>query len=103
MTKAMEKWGVAAFLALSTLHAQASSTYRCTSNLVSLRASSAEVLAKCGEPQSRGVSGYREVVDDYGFRHEVQVEEWVYGPTNGMYHFLRFEGNRLSKISSRRG
>lgn len=103
MTKGMKTWSVLVALAFSTLQAQASSTYRCASNLVSLRASTVEVLTKCGEPVSREVSGYRELADDYGFRHEVQIEEWTYGPTNGMYHFLRFEGNRLSKITSRRG
>lgn len=96
-----------AVLALSitfyALHAQASSTFRCGSNLVSLRASTAEVQAKCGEPTSRALTGYKELVDEYGFRQEVQIEEWTYGPTNGMYHFLRFEGNRLSNIDSERG
>jgi hypothetical protein len=43
------------------------------------------------------------VLDEYGFYHEVAVEEWAYGPRNGMYQFLRFEGNRLNKIDSKRG
>jgi hypothetical protein len=103
MTRGIKKWSVLTALALFTLHAQASSTYRCASNLVSLRASTFEVQTKCGEPVNREFGGYREISDDHGFRHEVQIEEWVYGPTNGMYHFLRFEGNRLVKISSRRG
>ena len=90
-------------ITLSALHAQASSTFRCGSNLVSLQDSTAEVQAKCGEPTSRGVTGYKEIVDEYGYWHEVQLEEWTYGPTNGMYHFLRFEGNRLSNIDSERG
>ncbi len=34
---------------------------------------------------------------------EVQIEEWAYGPRNGMYYYLRFEGNRLVKIESKRG
>lgn len=83
--------------------AQASSTHRCGSNLVSLDASSAEVRSKCGEPGSSSFVGYKEIVDEYGFRSEVAIEEWVYGPTHGMLHFLRFEGNRLRKISSERG
>lgn len=82
---------------------QASSTHRCGSALVSLEASTGEVRQKCGEPASASLVGYKEVLDDYGFRHEVQVEEWVYGPTHGMYHFLRFEGNRLRRIESQRG
>ncbi|MCQ4328952.1 DUF2845 domain-containing protein [Stutzerimonas stutzeri] len=84
-------------------NAQASSTHRCGSALVSLEASAAEVKSKCGEPASASLVGYKEVLDDYGFRHEVQVEEWVYGPASGMYHFLRFEGNRLRQIDSQRG
>lgn len=83
--------------------AHASSTHRCGSSLVSLDASMSEVSSKCGEPASAALVGYKEILDDYGFRHEVQVEEWTYGPTNGMYHFLRFEGNRLRRIDSQRG
>jgi len=90
-------------LAFLALQAEATSTFRCGSKLVSIEASTAEVEAKCGEPKSRDVTGYKEVVDEYGFRQEVRIEEWVYGPTNGMYHFLRFEGNRLRRIDSERG
>jgi len=36
-------------------------------------------------------------------REEFQVEEWTYGPNNGMYQYLRFEGNRLRQINSKRG
>ena len=85
------------------LLAEASSTYRCGSALVSKTAPTSEVQSKCGEPASRDFLGYKEVLDDYGFRHEVQIEEWIYGPTNGMYHFLRFEGGRLTEIRSKRG
>lgn len=85
------------------LSAEASSTYRCGSALVSTDAPLGEVQSKCGEPASRDFLGYKEVVDRYGFRNEVAVEEWIYGPTNGMYHFLRFEGGRLSDIRSKRG
>ncbi|MCQ4321196.1 DUF2845 domain-containing protein [Stutzerimonas stutzeri] len=101
----MQKSAVLAALTITfyALHAQASSTFRCGRNLVSLRASTAEVQAKCGEPSSRALTGYKELIDEYGFRQEVQIEEWTYGPTNGMYHFLRFEGNRLSNIDSERG
>ncbi len=88
--------------ALGVIDAQASSTFRCRSTLVSLQATTAEVAAKCGEPSARALTGYREITDDYGFRQEVPVEEWTYGPTNGMYHFLRFEGNRLTRIDSER-
>jgi hypothetical protein len=84
------------------LSAQASSTLRCNNGLISLDDTTSEVSNKCGEPLSRDFIGYREVLDDYGFRNEVAVEEWAYGPRNGMYQFLRFEGNRLIKIDSKR-
>ncbi|HCJ28947.1 MAG TPA: hypothetical protein DHV63_06575 [Pseudomonas sp.] len=90
-------------LLLFACGAQASSTHRCGSALVSLEASTSEVRDKCGVPTSASLVGYKEVVDEYGFRHEVRVREWIYGPTNGMYHFLRFEGNRLRRIDSQRG
>ena len=85
------------------LAAHASSTLRCNSGLISLSDSTGVVSSKCGEPISREFVGYREVLDEYGFYNEVAVEEWAYGPRNGMYQFLRFEGNRLIKIESKRG
>jgi hypothetical protein len=90
-------------LLMLPLVAQASSTLRCGSQLISMDDASSTVLRKCGEPISRDFLGYRERVDIYGFRHEVAVEEWSYGPRNGMYHFLRFEANRLIRIDSKRG
>jgi hypothetical protein len=90
-------------LILLPIAASASSTLRCDSGLISLNDASNVVISKCGEPMSREFAGYKEVLDDYGFRNEVAVEEWAYGPRNGMYQFLRFEGNRLIKIESKRG
>ncbi|MOA13337.1 hypothetical protein D3C78_1333860 [compost metagenome] len=89
-------------LLLALGNAQASSTLRCSNNLISLDDTTSEVLEKCGEPVSRSDLGFKEVVDEYHMRNEVRVEEWVYGPRNGMYQFLRFEGNRLRSIDSKR-
>ena len=94
---------ICSLLVLLPLGAHASSTLRCDNGLISVKDSSSVVASKCGEPMSREFVGYREVLDAYGFRNEVAVEEWVYGPRNGMYQFLRFEGNRLVKIDSKRG
>ena len=94
---------ICSLLILLPTVAQASSTRRCDSGLISVEDSSSVVASKCGEPMSREFVGYREVLDAYGFRNEVAVEECVYGPRNGMYQFLRFEGNRLVKIDSKRG
>jgi len=93
---------ITALLVFAPLCAQASSTLRCDSGLISLEDTTREVSNKCGEPLSRDFLGYREVLDEYGFYNEVAVEEWSYGPRNGMYQFLRFEGNRLIKIDSKR-
>lgn len=84
-------------------HAEAGSTLRCGSALISLDDLSSEIQAKCGNPVSRDSLGYREVVGYYGYSSEVLVEEWIYGPRNGMYYYLRLEGNRLVKIESKRG
>ncbi|KIP90466.1 MULTISPECIES: DUF2845 domain-containing protein [Pseudomonas] len=78
-------------------------TWRCGNALASTGDSTAEVQSKCGEPNNRAFIGYKDQTDSYGFTHEVQIEEWNYGPRNGMNYFLRFEGNRLNRIDSKRG
>jgi hypothetical protein len=87
-------------LALSASQAWAADTLRCGSQLISVGDRSSEVVQKCGEPVSRDLLGYKRSADR---REEFQVEEWTYGPTGGMYQYLRFEGNRLKQITSKRG
>lgn len=82
---------------------QAASTLRCQSSLISLQDRTSEVLSKCGEPVTEAFLGYREVVDYYGNISQVGIDEWSYGPRNGMYYYLRFEAKRLVKIQSKRG
>lgn len=82
---------------------EAASTLRCGTRLISLDDAASEVEDKCGNPVQRDFLGYKEVLDIYGFVHEVEIEEWTYGPKNGMYYFLRLEGNRVTKIESKRG
>ncbi|WP_192562432.1 DUF2845 domain-containing protein [Pseudomonas gozinkensis] len=94
------QWLTAVGLALIASHAAASDTLRCGSQLVSLGDRASEVLQKCGEPVSRDLLGYKRSANR---REEFQVEEWTYGPSNGMYQYLRFEGNRLRQIDSKRG
>ncbi|RIJ06575.1 DUF2845 domain-containing protein [Pseudomonas sp. 91RF] len=94
------QWLAAVALALFASQASASDTLRCGSQLVSLGDRASEVLQKCGEPVSRDVLGYKRSANR---REEFQVEEWTYGPSNGMYQYLRFEGNRLRQINSKRG
>lgn len=94
------QWLALIAMTFADSHASASDTLRCGSQLISLGDRSSEVLQKCGEPVSRDVLGYKRSADR---REEFQVEEWTYGPSNGMYQYLRFEGNRLRQINSKRG
>ena len=77
-------------------------TLRCQSQLIGTGDRADEVLQKCGEPTSRDHIGLRERADAFGRFELVPVEEWIYGPRNGMYYYLRFEGNRLVEIDSQR-
>jgi hypothetical protein len=87
-------------LTAATGHASAADTLRCGSQLISVGDRSSEVLQKCGEPVSRDLLGYKRSANR---REEFQVEEWTYGPNGGMYQYLRFDGNRLVQITSKRG
>lgn len=98
----MRRLLILSLVLLSANLAHASSTWRCDGKLVSVGDPSAVVQNKCGAPLSRDITGSKLWRDDYGFEQEVVIEEWVYGPRNGMYHFLTFEGGVLKKINSRR-
>jgi hypothetical protein len=78
------------------------SSLRCGSQLINTEDHISEVYRKCGKPVSRADLGYREVVNSYRMRSEVKVEEWTYGPWNGMYYYLTFRGGRLFDITSKR-
>lgn len=92
-------YGLSLGLLLVAGQAAAANTLRCGSQLISVGDRSSEVLQKCGEPAMRDDLGYKRSVNR---REEYPVEEWTYGPTNGMYQYLRFEGNRLVQITSQR-
>ncbi|KQZ80974.1 MULTISPECIES: DUF2845 domain-containing protein [unclassified Pseudomonas] len=87
-------------LTAAASQAWAADTLRCGSQLISVGDRSSEVLQKCGEPVGRDLLGYKRSANR---REEFQVEEWTYGPNGGMYQYLRFEGNRLVQITSKRG
>lgn len=85
--------------ACTTAHAD---TLRCGSQLISVGDRAFEVQQKCGAPVSQELIGTKSTFSHYRQRDEVKVEEWIYGPNNGMYQYLRFEGGRLVSIDSRR-
>ena len=88
----------AAVLLIAAASAQAD-TLRCGSQLVTTGDRAFEVERKCGVPQHRDLVGYSFSRND---RQEFRLEEWVYGPRNGMLSILTFEGNRLVRIETRR-
>lgn len=109
MSRALKLFASLTLLAVSTAYADDS--LRCNSALVSTGDSSGAVLRKCGAPISRSTVGTVKVTDRKGVNAsdsqsqstEVPVEQWTYGPTYGMYHYLRFEGDKLVQITGERG
>jgi hypothetical protein len=89
---------LATLLALAGAVAQGE-TLRCGTRLVSIGDRAFEVQNKCGEPARRDLVGY--TLGGYDNR-ELRIEEWLYGPSNGMLSILTFEGNRLKRIEKRR-
>lgn len=87
---------------LTAATAHADDSMRCDSALVSVNDNMNTVLRKCGEPSGRGPVSYLKSSDGKQ-REEVPVQQWTYGPTFGMYHYLRFEGDRLANITGERG
>ncbi len=93
------RWLAGLLLLLATALPAQGETMRCGSRLVSLGDRAFEVLRKCGEPAWREHVGYR--INDYRGQERI-IDEWVYGPRNGMLTILTFEGNRLVRIETRR-
>lgn len=93
-------WQIAPLLAVSLLspvsHAD---TLRCGGNLISTGDRTFEVERKCGQPAQRDLVGYTLGPHQ---RREMIREEWVYGPSNGIFSILTFEGNRLVRIETSR-
>jgi len=86
-------------LALLLLSLDAVAGFRCGSKLVNEGDRSSEVLNKCGQPATRDMVGYTDTLNG---NQGLQIEEWSYGPYNGMLYFLTFEGGRLRQIESKR-
>jgi hypothetical protein len=71
------------------------SDLRCVNGLVDIGDHSFEVLKTCGEPVTKDVVGYTLTRDR---ERELKVEQWVYGPKDGYYYILTFEGGILTKV-----
>ena len=81
----------------------AQAAMRCGTELINEGDRTSEVLRKCGQPSSREVLA--PLADQSGRQINTQavpVENWVYGPENGMYRYLRFVDGELVQIRSKR-
>lgn len=75
---------------------------RCGNNLINEGFSKFEVIQKCGEPKNREVIDPVIGSNNKTPNKSVSVENWVYGPSNGVYRYLKFIDGVLVKIESRR-
>jgi hypothetical protein len=90
--------------ALAFAQTAQSTALRCGSQLISAGDRAFEVQQKCGDPVSQEVIGSKETFSgNFRQSQQVRIEEWIYGPSHGMYRYLRFEGGRLVNIDSKRG
>ena len=92
------KISIALVLAI-LLHINAAYAIRCGNNLVRTGDFKYEVLERCGEPNSMENVGYTLNVNG---NRELKIEHWIYGPWNGFYYVLVFEGGIIDKIISRK-
>jgi len=84
-------------LALFMLPA-AQASMRCGNALINEGEFTVDVLRKCGEPDQREVTPPSSPQGG-----GVTVEQWVYGPRNGVYRYLRFLDGKLVEIRVARG
>lgn len=89
-------------IALVTASASQAATMRCDHGIIATGASIAEVLETCGEPDTRERTPQYIDPDGYPAEGSVNIEQWSYGPTNGMVRSLRFIDGRLVEIDSTR-
>lgn len=75
---------------------------RCGNNLINEGDNKFEVIQKCGEPDKRETFDPLIGSDNKPANKSVSVENWMYGPSNGMNRYLKFIDGILVKIESRR-
>lgn len=88
--------------ALTVFALPATAGLRCDKGLISEGDTILEVEMKCGKPDNSSITN--PAVDEYGNRVQgaATVEQWMYGPKNGMYRYLRFIDGTLVNIDSKR-
>ena len=89
-------------LAIASYHSVANASMRCPKGIISGGETTFEVLHKCGEPDSKERIDPVLEADGKTVSKSATIENWVYGPQNGMYRFLKFIDGSLVKIESHR-
>lgn len=90
-------------LFLATLFlGESQASLRCNGGIIDEGDLSLEVLRKCGPPADR--QSIAPSLDSYGriIKGAATIENWVYGPNNGMYQYLRFIDGKLVEIKSKK-
>ena len=89
---------------LASVHAPGVSadTLRCGTKLVHEDDLAIQVREKCGDPISEELLGYRLGAAPPGLygERELKIEQWIYGPDQGYYRVLIFEGGRVRNIDN---
>ena len=96
MTRPIRVWFIVIAFLMIFLAGQAFA-FRCGTHLIREGDRRFDVMRKCGEPLSREQLGFTITADK---KRELIIEEWVYGPENGFYTVLIFEGGILEEIKS---
>lgn len=94
---------LAAFLFISIHATEAGAeTLRCGTKLIREDDLAIQVREKCGDPVSEELIGYKLGAAPPGLRgeRELKIEQWIYGPDQGYYHVVIFEGGRVRSIDN---
>ena len=86
-------------LSLTAILPAMAADMRCGNDFVKIGDRAFMVEHKCGEPVSKEFIGY---TLDEAKNREYAIEEWVYGPMNGIFYFVKFIGGSVTEIEYER-
>lgn len=87
------------FLLLTIILPVMAADMRCGNDFVKIGDRAFMVAQKCGEPVSKQFIGY---TLDKAKEREYTIEEWIYGPMNGIFYFVKFIGGNVTEIEYER-
>lgn len=81
----------------------AADSLRCGTRLIQRNTLAIQVRERCGEPISKEIIGYtlreNRYANNLTRQRELKIEQWLYGPSNGYYDEIIFEGGRVKEIN----